>query len=294
MANDIKIMKAVEFDKLSAKTKRHWGSVQAMVDAGWLVQDKYDGCFGMAIMKADGNHQMLSRTGETVRSCDHILRELAQAADDRAMCWDDFVVLGEVWHPVIGFPTISGKFRRHSAAVDLQFAACDLLAPSLETAIPYHERFAQLSKLLPEMEGAMTFVARCMERNPPNDVAQYARDLQAIGGYDGAIVRDPDAGYTIGLVKNGEIVKVKPLLSLDLKVAEVTEAVGGKTGRAVYTLTVLYKGVRTEVGSGMPHSSLDLPSVGDIVQIDSLGLTEDGKLREPRFIGIRHDKTEPD
>jgi hypothetical protein len=30
------------------------------------------------------------------------------------------------------------------------------------------------------------------------------------------------------------------------------------------------------------------------VQIDCMGLTEDGALREPRFIANRHDKTQPD
>jgi hypothetical protein len=56
---------------------------------------------------------------------------------------------------------------------------------------------------------------------------------------------------------------------------------------------VTYRGVTTTVGSGVPHNRDDF-SIHDIVQIDSMGLTEDGKLREPRFICVRKDKVNPD
>ena len=126
------------------------------------------------------------------------------------------------------------------------------------------------------------------------DARDFARLWQSLGGYDGAILRNPGTTYTPGLVKHGEIIKVKPLLSLDLRCVGWNSKPGEKTGRDVYTITVEYKGVLTDVGSGMPHNETDVPRPGDIVQIDALGVTADGKLREPRFIAIRHDKEEPD
>jgi DNA ligase-1 len=126
------------------------------------------------------------------------------------------------------------------------------------------------------------------------DAEAVARAWVKLGGYDGAIIRNSNTKYTPGLVKNAEIIKVKPLTSLDLRVDSVMTEPGAKTGRPVYTIEVNYKGVTSKVGSGIPHAYNDVPKIGQIVQIDCLGITADGKLREPRFIGIRHDKEEPD
>ncbi len=124
-------------------------------------------------------------------------------------------------------------------------------------------------------------------------VAQ-ARHLAASGGYDGLILRRKDAGYSIGDANNGEIVKVKPTLSLDLRVVDYSIERGAKTGRLVTTLAVIYNGVRTMVGSGVPHDFCVDGMLDRIVEIECLGVTEDGKLREPRYKGIRHDKVDTD
>ena len=126
------------------------------------------------------------------------------------------------------------------------------------------------------------------------EVALAAAKLKATGKYDGAILRDPNAGYKIGLVKNGEIVKVKPVFSLDLRVTDVFTELGEKTGRNVYSIEVIYKGVKSKVGSGIPHNRADVPNIGDIAEVECMDFTADGKLREPRFKGIRHDKESPD
>jgi DNA ligase-1 len=121
---------------------------------------------------------------------------------------------------------------------------------------------------------------------------RYANDLKAKGGYDGAVLKDPDAGYSIGNVRLGQIVKVKPTQSLDLAVTAWAKDKGEKTGRDVYTLYVQYKGKTTGVGSGVPHDYV--PAVGHIVEVEFMGFTPDGLLREPRFKGVRFDKTQPD
>lgn len=294
--SDIRILKAVEFDKLSSATKKRYGSVQGLRDAGWWLQRKYDGCFGMAVISATGEHRMLSRTGEDyTKSCQHILDELAACANEQSGGWDDFVVLGEVWAPSMLFKDISGRFRQQrEVANELVFACNDLLAPDLETHRCYENRFADLVDLIQASAPALFVVDTIAKREIEPDPDVAARRWVALGGYDGAILRDPGAPYTIGLARLGEIVKVKPTLELDLLVTERRVSYGEKTGREVYTLTVAYRGVATDVGSGMPHSREELPQIGDIVTIEAMGLTPDGKLREPRFKGIRHDKEEPD
>lgn len=293
---EVRILKAVEFDKLSSATKKRYSSVQGLRDAGWWLQRKYDGCFGMAVVSATGKHRMLSRTGEDYTvSCQHILDQLAETASNQMGGWDDFVVLGEVWKAGMAFPDISGRFRQQrEVAAELQFACNDLLPPELTSDHPYEMRFDDLEHLLSfrPVPGALFPVDT--DRRACGNPVEVARNLVAQGGYDGAILRDPAAPYTIGLARLGQIVKVKPNISLDLRCIELTETVGERTGRAVYTIAVEYRGVRTEVGSGMPHKFEQLPKLGQIVEIEAMGLTADGKLREPRFKGIRFDKEEPD
>lgn len=293
--SDYLIMKAVEHDKLPVKFKKRFPSVASLAAAGWWTQKKYDGCMGIAMMSQTDKCRMLSRTGEVYTpSCQHILDEIAEAATEQSESWDDFIVIGEVWQPITEakFPAISGKFRRRAASPELRFVANDLLGPGMDTSTPYRLRFADLCELLPQMDSANVNVAETYHTE--SDPAARALEWQGAGGYDGAILRDPDSGYTIGTVKAGEIVKVKPVMSLDLAVTAICTTTGEKTGRAVHTITVMYKGVQTTVGSGVPHELTGFHKFGTIVEIECLGITADGKLREPRFKGVRFDKTQPD
>ena len=136
------IQKAVEFDKLSAAMRKQYKDEQALYAAGWWLQPKYDGVFGMAIMRAEREDcRIVTRTGEPIRSCEHILdalHALGPGAIDR-------VFLGELYSNQIPFPEISGLVRRHAASPILEFRVFDYLPIGLETGIPYCERYMQLS-----------------------------------------------------------------------------------------------------------------------------------------------------
>jgi DNA ligase-1 len=121
-----------------------------------------------------------------------------------------------------------------------------------------------------------------------------AGNLKATGKYDGAILRNPNSLYRVGLVKDGEVVKVKPVMSLDLLCIGFDEDEGEKTGRVVTTLYVKHKDVMSKVGSGVPHDLSGDKTIGKIVEIECMGITAEGKLREPRFKGVRFDKENPD
>lgn len=286
MANDYLIMKAVEHVKLPVKFKKQYPTLGHLRDAGWWLQRKYDGCFGIAT-----STQMRSRTGEDyTKSCGHIV-ELIEPG---------YVVLGEVWHPGLPFPTISGDFRRGEPSPHLMFIVNDILTQEeFDTGfsdVEYALRMGRQDDAVPMMaesrsvfQEAETFLDDTWS-NALDEAVRWKNE----GGYDGAILRDPEGTWTRGTVKNGEIIKVKPVMSLDVMILNVTEAVGEKTGRPVYTITVTYKGMLSDVGSGMPHT---LPAdlvPGAIAEVECMGLTEDGRLREPRFKGIRHDKVAAD
>lgn len=296
---EVRILKAVEFDKLSSATKKRYGSVQGLRDAGWWLQRKYDGCFGMAVISATGEHRMLSRTGEDYTvSCQHILDQLAETASNQMGGWDDFVVLGEVWRAGMAFPDISGRFRQQrEVAAELQFACNDLLPLGLTSDLPYEQRFGDLEDLLAFRPTRGHLFPVDTDRAGAGDPEEAARRLVALGGYDGAILRDPTASYTIGLAKLGQIVKVKPSISLDLVVREIVCEKGEKTGRDVWRVGVYAKqnaSVLGWIGSGLPHQLPPELKVGAIIEVEAMGWTPDGQLREPRFKGVRFDKEEPD
>ena len=284
---DVRILKAVEFSKLSAKFKKQYKDELALYQAGWWLQPKFDGCYAEFHVDTRGvpTCRANTRTNEPIVSCAHIMLDLLACTPHGTQC----VYVGELWceEPEVKFPEISGWVRRHYAAPNLCFKAFDLLPPGLETTEKYKFRWERLIEVLPDSMVVHDSGGR-------QDVNQVAMHYKATGKYDGAILRDPNAGYKIGLANNGEIVKVKPVLSLDLRVTDVFTEPGEKTGRPVYSIEVVYKGVRSKVGSGVPHKRDDVPNIGEIAEIECMALTEDGKLREPRFKGTRFDKEKPD
>lgn len=294
---DIRIMKAVEFSKLAASFKKRWVNEQHLFETGWLAQPKFDGCYGEFHIdkRAGGNSKAfnygITRTGEAIKSCDHIIEDLWQRTPDGSV----IIYVGELWcedHLVL-FPEISGWVRRHYPATKLCLKVFDVLPTGLNTTEQYRLRYERACELVGHTPSTAVSIVPMIGRNV-TDINLAAGNLKAQGKYDGAILRDPDAGYKVGLVKQGEIVKVKPVMSLDLTIVGLMEEVGEKTGRPVYTLSVTHNGVVSDVGSGMPHKLPKDMVLGAIAEIECMGLTEDGKLREPRFKGIRHDKEQAD
>lgn len=279
--SDYLIMKAVEYDKLPVKFKKAHPFDGLMAEGYWL-QKKYDGCMGIVV-----GDKMLSRTGEDyTRSCGHLVEEVRRHIPS-------FNVIGEVWQPPTEalFPAISGKFRRHSPSPELMFIVNDVVPKVWHTAMPYSHRHAMLMQALAYGDRVLPAATYHVWAGPAH---YHALEWQGMGGYDGAILRNPRSGYTVGTVKNGEIIKVKPVMALDLMVTDVFVEKGEKTGRDVFSIEVEYCGVRSKVGSGVPHKSADVPGRGQIAEVECLGITADGRLREPRFKGIRFDKLEAD
>jgi len=308
MAGEL-ILKAVEFDKTSAALRKQYKDEDALFKAGWDAQPKYDGVFGMACIHEELMlSRLLSRTGEDYTlQCQHIIQVLwSRLMRVRGTGWHGAVVLGEVWHPELPQRTISGDFRRRKPAPHLVFMANDLLpmaedGMAAETSRSYYDRYEDLYATFgaygtPTVRVVQpAVISRDAERTIMSDARAYVKR----GGYDGLILRDPRAGYRRGLAKNGEIVKVKPSLTLDLRVVGIEEGLGKHAGR-LGSVTVEYRGVQTKVGTGFTDSDRvaywpdGKGILGQIVEVEAMGLTDAGALREPRFKGVRYDKTEPD
>ena len=271
------VHKAIDLHKLS---KQHRPTEEELKDYDW--QPKVDGCNMVAIVSKD-SVELLSRTGEVVQSAEHLKKELAVEYLG--------VYLGEYCVPNVDYAVTSGMFRHTKRQFpDANFYVFDYLTLNEWAegeAGPWSGRWPQLRRV-----GGAHIVP--LLPNYREEAVEWMADHPEVG-YDGLIARATTGQWIKGSSgKGGEIIKVKQVLSLDLRVVNILTALGEKTGRNVYNLEVQMGDKTINVGSGVPHKAEDLPQVGDIVEIEALGYTSGGMLREPRFKGIRYDKLEPD
>jgi ATP-dependent DNA ligase len=297
---DYIIQKAIDRKDMSAR------ALKGLEGKDFDIQPKYDGCHMVVFLFPDGTWDCRSATGEEVNSCEHIgeaLHSVLEVTDTIAVC-------GEVWMPNTPFPEISGAFRRHKPQPQLLFAPFDTVMGAtpdkpMEDARPYRERSRLLRDPRIKHPSLVHFEGTPLGPKPWCE-DNYARSLKDKGGYDGAILHDLNAPYKVGRCRQGEVIKIKPLLELDLFVLEEKYEIGDKTGKNTLSLRVRLKdGCTCYVSTGLKQAEVDeavqLTRQGlrtkfnrAIIAVEAMGWTEDGLLREPRFKGIRHDKAAPD
>lgn len=276
----------------------------------YLRQLKYDGCNCVVVWDPQcklGKVAMtvFSRTGEPVYSMNHLS--------------DDFrhlpagVYLGEAWasaevlgvDPTEAFPTISGIFRRKTVKAGeplLSLMVFDYV--TLEewergySEMPFLHRDVRCGVQL-SLNPAKRYVHRVnTESLGDNGLMvhheQLALRLQGVGGYDGVILRSPMGCWFKGDDgKAGEILKVKPRMRVTCRVESYIPGKGKHEGK-VGTLVVRYNNQPQGAGTGLKdyqRSIEDFPSMweGKLVEIEALGVTADGFLREPVLLGVRDD-----
>lgn len=287
MANYL-VHKAVDLSKVKAK-RRVVLSQPGYLEQNYWVLKKYDGCCGIVFINSDGvASHMVTRTGEKIRSCDHILNWITT---DRH--WKDVVLFVELWHRDMEFADISGKVRQHSPAPELIYKAWDVVPADAydvgECTVPFKQRYVWIQENTPE-----DFCAYLYPFNPVS-LQQEANQLARSGRYDGLIAKDPNGTWKLGLGTDGESIKIKQKLSFDLEVVGVTEGAGKHEGRIGSLLVRFLDGVIIGVGTGLSdRDRLRDDWVGKIVEVEAMGYSSEGSLREPRLKGERFDKEQAD
>lgn len=278
--SDYSLPKAVDFSDLSDKAKK------AVQFAGRILQPKWDGCALVVRATAD-NVQALSASGKPVLSCNHLVSEIMTAVyQGKAR---PFTACAEVWNPDMEFQEISGAFRRHQHQPHLVARWFDF-AYDDEQAVPYVGRTSWMDGV-----GTLHFAGH-MQTPSEEHAWETARHWKSIGGFDGAILRDPYAPFELGRSK-GSIIKLKPLIAHDVLCVDVAEDVGAKTGRPTVALVCRWRDGRFQkVSTGLSHEQQANPKqfINKIIEVEAMGYTKDGYLREPRFKGARDDKLTPD
>lgn len=278
-----------EFNAQSAAFRKRHSNVNSLVYAGnpWTVQPKYDGVHIMVHTEGEGYAR--TRTGEEVLSVPHIIEQAKAQAGPGQVLFCEAYLFGE------HHKAINGTVRRKSPQPNLLAIVYDVVPQTFfdegYDPTPYRERFRKLQTFYD-----LNIIPVPSMRILPDGmtVQEYAVALTKLpDAYDGAILRDVTAPWQRGAAKNGEVIKVKPILTLDLQVVgSYAEPRDTKLGGY---LTVSYNGVPSDVGSGLTQAMLreimeyEGRYVGQVAEVECLGVNPSGKLREPRFKGFRFD-----
>lgn len=275
-----------EFAAQCAAFKKQWGSVDNLPTGRWKMQPKYDGVLGIINTTACAAY---TRQNEQMHSVQHLVAEALR-------CFGaGWIVFMEVYRWDAKHHVINGQARKHSNQPELCGVVFDAIPLARYErgydADPYWKRLDNLVLKLSYEGNKLLPVDEWVSDKPPTEVA---RELRAVEKFDldGLILRDWDAPWSSGAAKNGEVIKVKPVLSLDLEV--VSCHVEKRATKLGGYFTVAYNGVQSDVGAGLTQALLQgwllgRYDIGKIIEVECLGITPDGKLREPRFKSCRFD-----
>lgn len=304
------VHKAVELDKLSSKAKKALATNQL-----WAISPKYDGCHAIVCFSNGEYVGTWSRSGERVLSMDTTAKQLLYHYKLPAGNW---AFCGEAWDVGLPFNEISGMFRRHSDQ-PLQFVPFDFVPfdgvsgvsgepvlgvwhySGVQCQYTYGDR---LNWLVHAFEAAPSRILH------PRPVffegtleAAFAMAMQhanhnkasTISHYDGAVLANLSATYVVGAGADGAFIKCKPLMSETVTVTGTKPALGAKTGKYTVALEFQFNGGTQFVSTGLTQEECDLyylqpeKIIGKRIEVEAMGLTSTGLLREPRFKGIRTD-----
>jgi DNA ligase-1 len=302
------VHKAVEFTALSAAGKKRLGAttISDLADK-YDLQYKYDGCNCIVKLLNISTFEIISRTGETVRSMDHIGHRLLGLFRKTLERGVGVVVLGEAWAKGYPQPRISGWFRKHEQASMLQFAAFDVLnLTDFEAGasdVEFGTRYEQLAfHIRGHNESDPVFLCPLFTAGTYGDPMDRADELCSYGdkrAFDGAILRNPMAGWKAGAGSDGAIIKAKPRATYDLCIMGVEEGEGkykGTTGKVVLafkdgTIVKAAGGTTAERDEWFRAPETIRGKIGEVACLERL---PSGELREPVFKGVRFDKVDRD
>lgn len=278
-----------------------------------MVEVKLDGVRVLTIVYPSGKVDQYSRNGKELTNFAKIRQQFSSIAAqlDRAYVFD-----GEVMSA--SFQDLMRQVHRKSGAQtqDAMLHLFDIIP--LENfkqgrhKVSQTERSAMLKKWYEANSGDLPNVAVLDNKLLDLDTAAGRELFQQIntdairGGYEGIMLKDPNADYQCKRVHSW--LKIKPVLSVDLTVVAVEAGTGknqGRLGALVCEGTDQDKFIRVNVGSGLTDEQReeiwqDQNSViGQVVEIraDCLTKNQDSdtvySLRFPRFErfrGFRHNE----
>jgi len=271
-----------------------------------LVEVKLDGVRVITIVWPDGRVLQFSRNGKELVNFEHVKDQLAAVAEgfNEPMVLDGEIMSGS-------FQDLMKQVHRKDnvAAGDAVLNLFDYLtlaefnAGGAESARQEH-RSRMLQEWYATVQDALPNVTVLSHETIDMDTEQGQTQFKAInqqaidGGYEGIMIKDPDAAYECK--RSTAWLKLKPFIEVSLAVTDFEEGTGRNAGRLG---AIICEGeddgrrIRVNVGSGFSDANRDdywlgrQTIMGSIAEVraDAVTQNQDGtySLRFPRFLRFR-------
>ena len=270
-----------------------------------LIEVKLDGVRVITIVYPDGRVNMFSRNGKELINFPHIAEQIAAAFTDGE---EAMVLDGEIMSS--SFQDLMKQVHRKSdvKANDAVLNLFDILPLSEFEKSGWPRKQSQRTQMVTNwvtkrqhlLPNVAVVGQELVDLDTPAGQKRYKEiNAQAIaGGYEGIMLKDPDAGYECK--RSVAWLKLKPFIEVSLSVVATEEGTGrnvGKMGALVCEGVDDGKTIRVNVGSGFTDEQRDGfwqfkdDCIGMVAEVraDAVTQNQDGtySLRFPRFLRFR-------
>ena len=271
------------------------------------IEVKLDGVRVLCILYKDRRPEVFSRNGKQFHNFEHIVDQLAHVVQTYGIA-NDTVLDGEVMSS--SFQDLMKQVHRKTnvQSDDAIFHVFDMLTLDEFLAggslVPQYVRSGLLEEFVTRHQPELPNVACLSWEDVDLDTEEGQtrfKDInkQAIdGGYEGIMIKDPDAGYECK--RSHSWLKLKPFIEVTLEVVDVEEGTGRNAGRlGAFICEGVDDGRSISVNCGSGFSDSDRDSfwsnkgeiVGRLVEVraDAITQNQDGSysLRFPRYLRFR-------
>jgi DNA ligase-1 len=278
---------------------------ESKVSGSKLIEVKLDGVRVITIVYPSGQVDQYSRNGKELVNFEHIKKQIAKHA---IFFKEPMVLDGEIMSS--SFQDLMKQVHRKSdvLANDAVLNLFDMLPLSeFQAGVSrkiQHQRSAQLRAWIAPIADHMPNVRVLAQELVDLDTHEGNLRFKEINhqavtnGYEGIMIKDPDAVYECR--RSVAWLKQKPYIEVSLTVVDLEEGTGknlGRLGALVCEGVDDGKEIRVNVGSGLTDHDRDSfwascgSVVGNIVEVraDAVTQNQDGtySLRFPRFKGFR-------
>jgi DNA ligase 1 len=275
------------------------------------VEPKLDGVRVLAIVNSDlGTVDFVSRTGKSFTTFDHLKEPLLNGLKPFYGNWSNGIVVdGEMVSGNFN-ETVSSARKKSGEALDAVFWCFDIMPlPHFSNGtfpIEQYRRRQLIEKGIEAINHPSFKVTPSHECHEANEVWALYNDYRA-NGYEGLIVKDPNAGYQCK--RSAAWLKVKNEETAEAIIIDAFEGQGKYEGMlggfiVAYTPTDLSnptrEGKQVSVGGGFSDAQRgelwnqwerrDGTLLGRWMEVEFHEQTPDGSLRHPRFVRFRPDK----
>jgi DNA ligase-1 len=280
---------------------------ESKVSGKKLIEVKLDGVRVITIVHTDGRVDMFSRNGKELVNFPHIAEQISTVVKKSPPPYD-LILDGEVMSS--SFQDLMTQIHRKSSAKanDAILNLFDFI-PLEDFEKGFWDRTqtirsrlvqAWVEKNHEDLPNVTCLANELIDLDTEEGQLRFKEiNSQAVaGGYEGIMIKDPDAGYECK--RSVSWLKLKPFIEVSLTVVATEEGTGrnvGKLGAFVCEGEDDGKNIKVNVGSGFSDSNRDSywssrdTVIGSVVEVraDAITQNQDGtySLRFPRFKGFR-------